>query len=110
MKNTGMIRPLDKLGRVVIPKEIMNVLDIKDRDELEFYFDSEYVGNDNEKKWYIGIKKRIVGCVFCESEDRDSRNVIDIKGKKVCLQCCGELSDIYIWMKVDRMMRENRER
>ena len=42
MKNTGITRKLDELGRIVIPKEIRNNLKIEEGDLIEFYL------NDNE--------------------------------------------------------------
>lgn len=37
MKATGMIRKIDDLGRVVIPKEIRKTLRIREGDPMEFY-------------------------------------------------------------------------
>lgn len=37
MKSTGMIRRIDELGRIVIPKEIRKTLRIKDGDNLEVF-------------------------------------------------------------------------
>jgi stage V sporulation protein T len=39
MKATGIVRRVDELGRVVIPKEIRRTLKIKDGDPLEIYID-----------------------------------------------------------------------
>jgi transcriptional pleiotropic regulator of transition state genes len=36
---TGIVRPIDELGRVVIPKEYRRVLEIKDNDPMEIMFD-----------------------------------------------------------------------
>jgi len=41
MKSTGIVRRIDELGRVVIPKEIRNTLRIRTRDTLEIYTDSQ---------------------------------------------------------------------
>ena len=43
MKATGIIRRIDDLGRVVIPREIRRSLGIKDGDALEIYTDSRGV-------------------------------------------------------------------
>lgn len=40
MKKTGMIRRIDELGRIVIPKEMRNSLRIKEGDTLEIYIDN----------------------------------------------------------------------
>lgn len=43
MKATGIIRRVDDLGRVVIPKEIRRTLSIKEGDPLELYVDGKAV-------------------------------------------------------------------
>lgn len=41
MKTTGIIRRIDDLGRVVIPKEIRKNLKIHDGDAFEIFYDNE---------------------------------------------------------------------
>ena len=41
MKATGIVRRIDELGRVVIPKEIRRTLRIREGDPLEIYTDRE---------------------------------------------------------------------
>lgn len=41
MVSTGIVRRIDELGRVVIPKEIRRALKIKDGDPLEMYRDND---------------------------------------------------------------------
>lgn len=41
MKATGMVRNIDHLGRVVLPKEIRRVLGIADGDSIEFFTDGD---------------------------------------------------------------------
>ena len=41
MKSTGMTRRIDGLGRIVIPKEIRNNLNIKTTDLIEIFIDNE---------------------------------------------------------------------
>ncbi len=43
MKETGVIRRIDELGRIVIPKEIRKNLRIKNADPLEIYVDGDMV-------------------------------------------------------------------
>ena len=41
MKATGVVRRIDDLGRIVIPKEIRRTLHIKEGDPLEIFTDKE---------------------------------------------------------------------
>ena len=43
MKSTGIIRRIDELGRIVIPKEIRKFLRIKEGDNLEIYTENEKI-------------------------------------------------------------------
>ena len=44
MKATGIVRRIDDLGRVVIPKEIRRSMGISEGDPLELYVDTESNG------------------------------------------------------------------
>lgn len=43
MKSLGLVRKLDDYKRVAIPKEIKEILNLKDGDSLEFFKDDEGV-------------------------------------------------------------------
>ena len=43
MKTTGVIRRIDELGRIVIPKEIRKSLRIKNGESLEVYLDGDSI-------------------------------------------------------------------
>ena len=64
MKATGIVRRIDDLGRVVIPKEIRRTLRIREGDPLEIFTDRE--GEVILKKYSWGIV-----CV-CETICRES--------------------------------------
>ena len=43
MVNTGLVRKIDELGRIVVPKEIRRSLGIKDGEEMEIYIDESSI-------------------------------------------------------------------
>lgn len=43
MKSTGIVRPLDKLGRVVLPIELRRNLGINDHDPLEIFVEGDKI-------------------------------------------------------------------
>lgn len=43
MKSTGIVRRVDELGRVVIPKELRRTLGIEEKDTLEIYVDNDKI-------------------------------------------------------------------
>lgn len=75
MKNAaGIIRKIDQLGRVVLPKELRQTLSIETGDSLAIF-----VNDDDE----IILKKYQSGCVLCGNlEQLRQRN-----GKFVCQNC-----------------------
>ncbi len=77
MKATGVIRKIDGLGRIVIPMEIRNKLNVSQNDPLEIHVE----GNS------ILVKKYEPDCTFCGN----SKNTVDYKGKIVCEKCLEEL-------------------
>jgi len=43
MNSTGIVRNVDELGRIVIPKEIRQTMNIKVKDALEIFVDGEHI-------------------------------------------------------------------
>lgn len=43
MKATGIVRRIDDLGRVIIPKDIRRTLHLREGDPLEIYIDNDSV-------------------------------------------------------------------
>lgn len=61
MKSTGIVRRMDDLGRVVIPKEIRRNMGVKEGDPFEIYMDGECVCLKKyrpygEKDWAMALK------------------------------------------------------
>ena len=79
MKSTGVVRKVDELGRIVLPIEIRNVLDIKPKDAIEIF-------TDNDK---IVLQKYQPACIFCNDVD----NIVYFNGKRVCSACIEKLKE-----------------
>ena len=80
MKNTGMIRRLDKLGRVVLPIEVRKNFEIVEGSPLEFFVD----GN------FMRLKQFKPNCVFCGS----TNNISEFKEKLICEKCKNKIREL----------------
>lgn len=79
MKSTGIVRKVDELGRIVLPKELRVILNINEKDPLEIFVDE-----DNR----IILKKYEPACIFCNGMN----GIINYKGYNVCEDCMEKLS------------------
>lgn len=43
MKSTGIVRKVDELGRIVIPRELRRTLEINEKDPVEIFIDGEEI-------------------------------------------------------------------
>ena len=77
MKSTGMVRKVDELGRIVLPAEIRQSMDINVRDALEIFTD----------EGRIILQKYQPACIFCNNAD----NVIYFNNKRICRECLEQL-------------------
>ena len=77
MKSTGVVRKVDELGRIVLPKELRTVLNINEKDSIEIF-------TDNDK---IILQKYQPACTFCNN----ANNIIYFGGKRVCADCIEKL-------------------
>ena len=80
MKNTGMSRKLDDLGRIVIPAEIRKSLSLRVGDVLDISVEDDR----------IILSSRQDSCVFCSSSDGLSQ----FKQRMVCSSCASALSTV----------------
>jgi transcriptional pleiotropic regulator of transition state genes len=79
MKNTGIVRKLDELGRITLPIELRRTLDVTERDPLEIYTDEDTI----VLKKYQGEVHR---CAHCD-ETKDLKKL----GKKyICKKCAAD--------------------
>ena len=79
LKNTGIKRKIDELGRIVIPIELREKLEIEVKDPIEIYV-------DNDK---IVLKKHEPSCLFCGN----TKELVNYKDKLVCTKCISKIKE-----------------
>ncbi|MCU7380474.1 AbrB/MazE/SpoVT family DNA-binding domain-containing protein [Clostridiales Family XIII bacterium ASD5510] len=79
MKSAGMIRKLDPVGRIVIPRELLKTMEIKSGDPVEIFTD------DNQ----IILKKYEPGCLLCG----DLHAVKKVGNRLICKECLKMLQE-----------------
>jgi len=77
MKATGVVRKVDELGRVVLPKELRTTMDWNEKDSIEIFVEENS----------IILKKYQPSCIFCG----EAKDIINYKGKNICSECREEL-------------------
>ncbi|MFN8034398.1 MAG: AbrB/MazE/SpoVT family DNA-binding domain-containing protein [Acidimicrobiia bacterium] len=78
LKNIGMARKVDQLGRIVLPSELRRLFGIREGDLVEIYVENER----------IVLSKLEDRCVFCGS----TVDLREFSGKLVCTTCVDKLT------------------
>ena len=79
MRSLGIVRKMDQLGRLVIPKETRKMFNLNEGEPVEIFTDEDK----------IIIKKYNPGCQCCG----DMKDVKEYKGIKICKKCLNELNN-----------------
>lgn len=88
-RHSGMVRRIDKLGRVVLPAEMKKELGLSNEQKVEFHFAGDS----------IIIKKYLDNCIFCDStndlveykrKDADGKEQVTI----ICKKCINEIFNL----------------
>lgn len=80
MKSIGISRPVDNLGRIVIPIELRRGMDISEGDKIEIYTQGEF----------IVLEKCKSSCALCGSNNVS----IEFEEKLLCESCLDKLQNI----------------
>lgn len=78
--DVSIVRHVDELGRIVIPKEICKVLSIEPKESLEIFIDEEK----------IVLGKYEPSCIFC----KEAFDTIRYKNRIICRKCIAELAKL----------------
>ena len=78
MKSTGIVRKIDQLGRIVLPKELRKVQGIEEnKTVMEIFTEEEQ----------IILRKYEPACIFC----RETKGVVEFRGKLICKYCLEDI-------------------
>lgn len=79
-KGTGIVRHVDDVGRIVIPKEICSKLGLEPKDSLEIFVEETR----------LVLSKYEPACIFCG----EVQDTVMYKKKLVCTKCIETLSNL----------------
>ena len=79
MKSTGVVRKIDALGRIVLPRSIRTNFDIQTDDPLEIFIEGDR----------IILQKYQPACIFCDNADE----MEIFEGKRICKACLTKLKE-----------------
>ncbi len=99
MKATGIVRRIDDLGRVVVPKEIRRVLRIREGDPLEIYTSS--TGEVILKKYSPISELGQFADEYAESAARVLGATIIVSDPDQVIAACGSAKKDFLDKKVD---------
>lgn len=77
MKPIGVVRKVDQLGRIVLPKSLRRRYQMNEGDPVEILVQGDH----------IILEKYKPKCVFCMSSDQ----VTEYKDRYICQSCMGEM-------------------
>lgn len=107
MKTTGIIRRIDELGRIVIPKELRKNLKIKNGDSLEIFLE----GDDIILKKFSPMESlESVSSKYADSFNQVIKHNIIITDKNKVIAASGNLKKKYLGMEISDFTERSIER
>ena len=80
MKSTGILKSVDELGRIVLPKKMRENLDIDIRDKVELFVEGDR----------IILQKYVPTCIFCDAD----HDIVIFNGKRLCMNCLESIKNM----------------
>ncbi|HHV59924.1 MAG TPA: AbrB/MazE/SpoVT family DNA-binding domain-containing protein [Clostridiaceae bacterium] len=80
MRATGVVRRVDQLGRIVLPKKLRKEFEFNEKNDIELLIDGDT----------IVLRRFLPSCVFCNTRE----NVSEYKGRNICENCMEELKKL----------------
>lgn len=82
MRPAGVVRKVDQLGRIVLPKSLRNRYKMNEGDPVEILVSGDH----------ILLERYRPRCVFCG----EMSGVTEYKEKHVCTNCMREMTHVYL--------------
>lgn len=83
MKSTGIVRKIDPLGRIVIPKELRRTFDLKEGDPMEIFIEGDII---LLKKYQANNACMVTGDVSDRNMKLGSGLILSPEGAEILLQ------------------------
>ncbi|MFE5318677.1 AbrB/MazE/SpoVT family DNA-binding domain-containing protein [Paenibacillus sp. NPDC056579] len=80
MKPAGVVRKVDQLGRIVLPKSLRKRYQMNEGDPVEILVSGDH----------IILERYRPRCVFCSSMEQ----VSEFKERHICAECLGEMNSL----------------
>lgn len=110
MKATGIVRRIDELGRIVIPKEIRRIMKIRESDPIEIYTDRE--GEIILKKYSLIGEMGEIAKDYANSIAEVTGNKVIITDRDQIIAVAGGIKKEYIGKTItneqERILEERR--
>ena len=110
MKATGIVRRIDDLGRVVIPKEIRRTMRIREGDPLEIYTSKE--GEVIFKKYSLMGDIDDLASQFCEALSKNVSGIVAVTDRDTVISIAGggkrELLEKRISGELEKILEDRR--
>ena len=104
MKATGIVRRIDDLGRVVVPKEIRRTLRIREGDPLEIFTDRE--GEIILKKYSPIGELGTFAQQYADSLAQTTGYVVCVTDRDTVIACAGNGKKEYLGRNISRELEE----
>lgn len=107
MKSTGIVRKIDELGRVVIPKEIRKTLGIKENEDIEIFVENDSI---ILKKYYrmMGFKEKSINYITIFQKYIDG-NIFVLDREKIITSTNKSVENVFISSKLLKMVEERKK-
>ena len=108
MKATGMVRRIDELGRIVIPKEIRRTLHIRETDPIEIFTDRE--GQVILRKYSPIGEISEMASQYVQTLSQVSGHGAMICDRERFIACAGNKTKLFLGNEISRELQQKMEK